>query len=194
VAKSSREYEPPLPGPLRLRDSVRTALLVLRHLTQVTLDSRAPPRRIPPAEVELSLVVDVEKALRCTFPDEILACLANGDDELIEYGFVLGDVVDHTRLARSRRCPKDLVAVGCHPDQHAFYCVSRDRPRDRPVQFVDYDNFDGSTNWYDLGEWLSDKAAGRQMFLAEQYPQLAGWKPSPAEVSGFAPTLTSDPA
>src|SRR5262245_55586876 len=189
MAKSTKKYEPPQPGPLRLRDSVRSWLLLLRHMTQVTLDSRTPPRKLPPAELDLSLVVDVEQALRCSLPDEALACLANGDDELIEYGFVLGQVVDHTQMAWQRRCPKDLVAFGCHPDLHAFYCVSRERQRHRPVQMADFDNFDGSVNWYDLGDWLADKAAGRQQFLAEQYPSLAGWKPSPEEVLAFTPTL-----
>ena len=158
-------------------------------MTQVTLNSLTPPRTLSPAEVDLSLVIDVEQALRCNLPDEILACLANRDDVLNEYGFVLGDIADHTRDARKRGCSKDQVAVGRHPDSHAFYCVSRDRPRHRPVQLADFGNFDGSEIWYDLGDWLAEKAEGRQQFLAERYPVLAGWKPSPAEVLAFTPKL-----
>jgi len=189
MAKSAQQYAPPAPGPLQLRDSVRAALYSLRHLTQVTLDTLTPPRTLSPAELDQSRVVDVENALRCSLPDEILACLANGDDELHEFGFVLGQVADHTRLARKRGCPKDLVAVGCHPDFHAFYCISQDGPRDRGVQIADLDNFDGSLNWYDLSKWLSDQVEGRQMFLAEQYTALAGWKPSAAELAAFTPLL-----
>jgi hypothetical protein len=99
-------------------------LYSLRHFTQLSLNPLNPPRTLPAAELDVSLVTSVEEALRCSLPDEILACLANGDDELTEFGFVLGQVADHTRLARKRGCPQDLVAVGCHPDFHAFFCVS----------------------------------------------------------------------
>ena len=189
MAKPAKEYEPPVPGPLRLRDSVRSALYSLRHFTQVGLDTLTPPRRLPVAQLGVSPVAAVEEALGCSLPDEILACLANGDDELHEFGFVLGQVADHTRLARKRGCPKDLVAVGCHPDFHAFFCVSRSGPRGRAVQIADLDNFDGSLNWYDLAEWLSGKAKGRREFLAERYTPLAEWKASEAELSAFSPSL-----
>jgi hypothetical protein len=194
MAKTVKEYEPPRPGPLRLRDSVRASLYALRHFTQVSLDTLTPPRRLPAAELDVSLVVAVEQALRYSLPDEALACLANGDDELLEYGFDLGQVAEHTRRARQRGCPRDFVAVGCHPDFHAFYCVARDGPRGRAVQIADLDNFDGSLTWYDLGDWLSGMAAGRQDFLAEQHAALAGWQPSPAELSAFAPRLVGGPA
>ena len=186
---AAREYEAPEPGPLRLRDSVRSALYSLRHFTQVCLDRLTPPRTLRAAELDLSLVVSVEEALRCSLPDEILACLASGDDVLHEYGFILGEVADHTRRARKRGCSKDLVAVGCHPDSHAFYCVSRAGQRGRGVQMADLDNFDGSLNWYDLGDWLAGKVEGRQSFLSEQYTALAGWEPAPAEWSAFTPSL-----
>jgi hypothetical protein len=164
-------------------------LYSLRHFTQVSLDALNPPRTLPAAELDMSLLVSVEEALKCSLPDEILACLANGDDELSEYGFAIGQVTDHTQLAGRRGCPKDLVAVGCHPDSHAFFCVSRNRPRNRPVQIADLDNFDGNMNWYDLGEWLAGKVEGRQEFLSEQYPVLAGWVPAPSDLSAFAPSL-----
>ena len=186
MAKSREEREPLVPGPLRLRDSVRTALFSLRHFTQVTLD---PPQSLSAPELDVSLVVAVEEALRCSLPDEVLACIANGDDELHEDGFDLGQVVDNTRLAHKRGCPKDLIAVGRHPDSHAFFCVSRGGPRGRGVQIADRDNFDGSVNWYDLGAWLAGKVEGRQEFLAEQYAALAEWEPSAAELSGFKPLL-----
>jgi len=189
MAKSAKEYEPPVPGPLRLRDSVRRALYCLRRFTQVGLDTLSPPRRLQAAELDVSLVVAVEESLQCSLPDEILACLANGDDVLNEFAFMLGQVADHTRLARKRGCPKDLVAIGCHPDSHAFYCVCRSGPRDRGVQIADLDNFDGSLNWHDLGDWLSGKALGRQEFLASQYTALAEWQPAAAELSAFAPSL-----
>ena len=190
MAKS--KHDPPRPGPLRVREPVRTALYTLRHFGQLSLDRHRPGHRLKPAELDVALVADVEQALRCTLPDEILACYANNDGELSEYGFVLGEVVDNTEYARKRRCPNDLVAVGRHPDSHAFYCVSRDEPRHRGVQLADLDNFDGSLNWYDLGEWLAEWVAGRRMFLEQIYPSLVGWVPSPDDFAGFTPTLIGD--
>jgi hypothetical protein len=191
VAKSAPEYEPLQPGPLSLRDSVRKSLYSLRHFTHVSFESLSPPREVAPAILNLALVEQVERALKCQLPFEILACLANHDDELLDQGFSLGQVADHTRKARKRGCPKDLIAVGCQPDSHAYYCVSRDGPRNRAVQLADRDNFDGAVNWYDLGDWLSDLAEGRRLFLAEQYDSLADWKPAKDQYLQFAPLLVA---
>jgi hypothetical protein len=112
VTEFRRQYEPPQSGPLRLRELVRASTFALRHLTQVTLDTLSPPRQVRAAQLDLELVKDVERALKCRLPDEILACLANGDDELQEFGFVLGQVADHTTLARQRpEVPEGLTAV-----------------------------------------------------------------------------------
>jgi hypothetical protein len=59
------------------------------------------------------------------------------------------------------------------------------------VQIADRDNFEGAVNWYDLGEWLSDLAEGRRLFLAEQYASLADWKPAKDQVSQFSPLLVA---
>ncbi len=189
MAKSPTKYEPPLPGPLRLRDSVRAALFSLRHFTDVCLSDMTPPRHLRAPELDVQLVEDVERALKCRLPDEILACLANDDFELSEYGFVLGQVVDNAQMARAHRCPKDLVAVGQRPDSDTFYCVSRSRLRERSVQLADLDILDGSVDWYDLGTWLSNVVERRQESLAEHYSTQAGWKPSPAELANFKPCL-----
>src|SRR5262245_41775271 len=189
MAISSRENDPLQSGPLRLRESVRASLFALRYLTQVSLKDLSTPRQMPAAELDLNLVEQVEQALNCRLPFEVIACLANGDDQLREFGFVLGQVVDHTRLARKRGCSRDLIAVGCHPDFHAFYCVTREGSRDRAVQLGDLDNFDRSLNWYDLGDWLTQKLDGRQQFLAEQYLELVNWVPTPIEIADFKPAL-----
>src|SRR4051812_8572110 len=111
MAESRRKYRPPEPGLLHLRESVRRALLALAG------------EGAPDARLEVGLVEDVERALRCELPDEVLACFANGDDTLREWGFNLGEVADHTAWARELGCRSDLIAVGRHPDSQVLYCI-----------------------------------------------------------------------
>src|ERR1700677_2316471 len=77
-----------LPRPLCIRESVRETLFALRFFDQVSLAKFSPLRQLAPASVEITLVEQVEQALKCQLPDEILACLANGDMTLGEEGFV----------------------------------------------------------------------------------------------------------
>jgi hypothetical protein len=147
VSSPRRKYRPPDPGPLRLRESVRRALLMLSE------DLAGQP------ELAVSLIEEVERALRCQLPDEILACFANGDATLPEWGFNLGAVADNTARARELGCPRDLVVVGEHPNGHTLYCVERFGDRKRGVGLIEIDTeANGDTGWRDLGDWLNELA------------------------------------
>lgn len=176
-------------GPLAIRDSVKTALFSLRYFEQLSCDNMSPPYQLKPATLDIELIAQVESAFSCDLPFEILACLANGDGELDEYGFDLGRIAENTELARQRGCSQDSIAVGCHPDMHAFYCISTQGKRDRAVQIIDLDNFDGSQRWFDLAEWLSEHVERRHFFCVEDDPQLEGWTPEPNQIAEFQPAL-----
>lgn len=148
VAASRGKYRPPEPGPLHLRESVRRPLLAILRGADAG-----------EARLEVALVEAVERALRCQLPDEVLACFANGDDTLPEWGFALGAVADHTAEARELGCPREWVAVGRHPDCHALYCVERLGDRRRAVRLVEFETEgNGDTHWRDLGDWLAELA------------------------------------
>jgi hypothetical protein len=147
MTESRRKYRPPEPGPLHLRESVSRPLLALAG--DIAADAR----------LDVILVEEVERALRCELPDEVLACFATGDDTLPEWGFRLGEVADHTARARELGCPSDLIAVGRHPDSHVLYCVSRRGDRRRAVGLTEFEvGANGDTNWRDLGAWLAERA------------------------------------
>jgi hypothetical protein len=147
MAKPSWKYRPPRPGPLHLRESVRRPLLALLGADR------------PEARLEVARVEAVERALRCELPNEILACFANGDPTLPEWGFDLGRVADHTTLARELGCRASLIAVGECPDGHILYCIERRGERQRPVGLVELDTEEnGGVGWCDLGSWLAELA------------------------------------
>jgi hypothetical protein len=146
MAEPRRKYRPPEPGPLHLRESVRRPLLALAG--EGAADAR----------LDVALVEDVERALRCELPDEVLACFANGDGTLPEWGFRLGEVADHTARARELGCRSDLIAVGRHPDSHVLYCVGRRGDRRRAVGLTEFEVETQDTNWRDLGAWLAERA------------------------------------
>jgi hypothetical protein len=147
MAASRRKYRPPEPGPLHLRESVRRPLLAL---------AGGDP---PEARLEVVRVEAVERALRCELPDEILACFANGDGTLPEWGFDLAAVADHTAAAIELGCPADLVAVGRDPDGRVLYCVERRGDRWRAVGLFEIDTEEsGTVGWRDLGAWLAELA------------------------------------
>jgi hypothetical protein len=147
MTEPRRKYRPPEPGPLHLRESVRRALLALVGPSS------------PDAHLETELVENVERALRCELSDEVLACFANGDDTLPEWGFRLGEVADHTAWARELGCRPDMIAVGRHPGSHVLYCIGRRGDRRRSVGLVEFEvEGNGDTNWRDLGEWLAELA------------------------------------
>jgi hypothetical protein len=167
MAEPRRKYRPPEPGPLQVRESVRRPLLAL-------VGGNAAEARLEVARVE-----EVERALRCEFPDEILACFANGDGTLPEWGFDLAAVADHTALARQSGCRADLVAVGQNPDGQVFYCLERRGDRRRAVGLVEFDTEEnGGLGWRDLGAWLAERA-GWEVQTSPQQPsafvQLTLW-------------------
>lgn len=128
------------------------------------------------AALEIARVEDVERAVRCQLPDEILACFANGDTKLPEWGFDLGAVVDHTAYARELGCRANLVAVGRHPDSHALYCVERRGDRRRAVGLVEFEIEGSDFLWRDLGEWLAELAGlDSQQHSLDTSVQLTLW-------------------
>lgn len=190
MAKKPQEtYEPPSAGPLQLRSLVRTHLFGLSHLMDVSLASLSPPRKLPPAELDIALVIDVERDLKCSLPDEVLACFANRDDVLTEWGFCLENIAEHTEFARRHGCGKDSIAIGCQPDSMSVICISRNRPRVRAVQIEEIDVQDRSSKWHDLGEWLAQRFESRREFLTEEHSELASWTADPLEVEGWSPML-----
>ncbi len=147
MGEPRKKYRPPKPGPLHLRESVRRPLLALAGGT---------PQE---ARLEVGRVEDVERALRCELPDEILACFANGDGVLPEWGFTLAAVGDHTAQAREWGCPTNLVAVGEAPDGHCLYGIERRGDRRRAVGLVAFDpEENGEVGWRDLGVLLAEMA------------------------------------
>lgn len=140
-------YRPPELGPLQLRESVRRPLLALA--------GDNPPE----ARLELGRIEEVERALRCELPDEILACFANGDATLREWGFDLGAVVDHTALARELECRASVIGVGEDPNGGTLYCVERRGDRHRAVGLLEVSvEENGEVGWRDLGSWLAEVA------------------------------------
>jgi hypothetical protein len=167
MAEPRRKYRPPQPGPLHLRESVRRPLLALAG------------EDAPAARLEVARVEEVERALRCELPDEILACFANRDDTLSEWGFDLAAVADHTALARELGCRADLVAVGQSSDGRLLYCVQRRGDRRRAVGLLEFDTEEnGDVGWHDLGAWLAE-LAGLEVETSPQQPpglvQLTLW-------------------
>jgi hypothetical protein len=141
-----------------MRESVRCPLLALA--------GDAPPE----ARLEVARVEDVERALRCELPDEILACFANGDSTLPDWGFNLAAVCNHTALARELGCRSNMVAVGQNPCGHILYCIERRGERRRAVGLLEFHvEENGELGWRDLGDWLAELAE----LGAERHPQQA---------------------
>ncbi len=174
MAKSRRKYHPPEPGPLHLRESVRRPLLVLAGNDAAD------------ARLGVALVEDVERALRCELPDEVLACFANGDGTLPEWGFRLSEVADQTAWARELGCSSDLIAIGRHRDSHALYCIARRGDRRRSVGLTEFEVESQDTNWRNLGEWLTELAGLEPEICSRSTPKsvqlslFPGFEPEPS--------------
>jgi hypothetical protein len=170
VGEQRGKYRPPKAGPLQLREPVQRALLALAG------------DRPPAAELEAGLVEQVERGLRCELPDEILACFANDDDTLPEWGFDLGAVADHTARARELGCRREWIAVGLHPNGDVLYCIERRGDRRRAVGLIEVEaEVNGDTSWRDLGEWLAERAGLETCPRPQDAPvQLTLWpEPEP---------------
>ncbi len=147
MSEPRQKYRPPRPGPLHLREAVRRHLLALAGADA------------PDATLEAALVEDVERALKCELPDEILACFANGDDTLHEHGFRLAEIADLTAWARRLLSRRDIIGVGHDPDSHVLYCIDRRGDRRRAVGLTEVETVpNGDTQWIDLGDWLAARA------------------------------------
>ncbi|MEM9074574.1 MAG: hypothetical protein AAGE52_39130, partial [Myxococcota bacterium] len=103
--------------------------------------------------VELASVRDVEAALSCELHPDVLALVAVAGTVNSEYIGSLEDVEPLTEDAR--RHPKAIapnrVAIGSHPDRHAWYLVTANGKGSR---IIERDNFDGSEVRYPLVDWL----------------------------------------
>ncbi len=166
------------PRPLELSDDIRPLLFKLRKITETTVD-------MFPAAISTEQIIEVENELGCTFPDSIIALFANHDDALTEQcGVRIESVVDNTLQAHQKGHPKTVVAIGCHPDFHCFYCIPR-RPSnlDNPG-ITEYDNFDGSSNYLTLSEWLSQQLE-REIDFNGTDPEV-----TEEELGNFQPALT----
>jgi hypothetical protein len=192
MTEAQGESEAPRLGALRIRDSVRRSLFALRYYTQLCLPALSRWAAGPPA-LEIGRVAEVERTLGCRLPDEILACLANGDETLNEFGLTLDQVADHTRRAHQRGCPAELIAVGRHPEGHAIYCITRDGPRERHVRLFLRDDYDGGLSRCDLAGWLVNRVAARREVVVRDRPALVDWAPPPDDVADFVPALVADP-
>ncbi len=113
MAKPHRKYRPPEAGPLHLRESVRRPLLALAGSTP------------PEAHLNVSQVEDVERALRCELPEEILACFANADATRPAWGFTHEELSELMAQAREMGYNAELVAVGHNPSGSVLYCIER---------------------------------------------------------------------
>ena len=161
--------------PLELSDDVRRLLLKLRKLSNVTAD---------PA-ISANQIRSVEEELGCTFPDPVVAAFANGDDALYEqYGVKIEDVVCNTTRAHGIGHPVEKIAIGCHPDDHCFYCVAKQSPSPTNPGITEYDNFDGSSRFFTLLEWLGQLVAD-EIDFKETNPTVTD-----DELNDFIPSLT----
>lgn len=169
------------PRELTISESVRERLVQLRLLEQWAGEP----------VLNVDGVADVEDALKCTMPDEILAAFAAG--VLDEEGFVLADVYDYQELAKAMRCPKDLLPVGRGPDGHILYCVGRQGARERKVGITTFCDEDGSAGYQSFPDWLDEVAERRRsFFLADEGSPLAQRIPTAAEVDDFRPRLSAE--
>ena len=161
--------------PLELSDDVRRLLLKLRKLSNVTADPT----------ISADQIRSVEEELGCTFPDPIMATFANGDDALYEqHGVKIEDVVSNTTRAHEIGHPRDKIAIGCHPDDHCFYCVAKQPPSSTNPGITEYDNFDGSSRFFSLLEWL-DQLVADEIDFKETNPTVTD-----EELNDFIPSLT----
>jgi hypothetical protein len=108
-------------------------------------------------------VTDVEQSLRCRFHDDVLAVLGSGGRALDDASVRLDLIVDHTAAARDRGAPRDMIAIGRHPDGHVFYLV----PKEPCGSIYDWDETDQSLLRRSLHQWLTEWLDGEESDLPE---------------------------
>lgn len=171
------------PGPLRIGEPMRRRIARLRHLD---------PKR-GPTTLDVQLVRDVEKALGCTFEDEVLALFASGVADLVQdAGIDLARVVERTRIAKARGATDELIAIGGHPGGLDFYCVQRVRPEGEPLLLVEFASTDGGLVGRPIVEWVEIRLEIRREVLLngdEAERKLAARRANAAEVALFQPSL-----
>lgn len=161
---------------LSVPDTIADLLIKLRLLTDTT---KAPL-------LDLSAVTSLENALKCVLPEVVLALFANGDDQLFDWcGIDLEEAYDHTLEAHCKGLSKDLIVIGRHPDDHCYYCVPRQSKRDAVPGITVYENFDQSTGWHSLDEWLTQLI--EECDFDERNPEVTD-----AMREEFRPALTNE--
>jgi hypothetical protein len=165
---------------LEVREAVRQRLVQLRLFCKV---SRPP-------ELEAQAVAEVEKALKCILPDEVLAALANGDDYLYdEAGLDVTKLCEYSQEARESRCPKDLVPIGRDADGHELFCISRRLTRTSTAGITTFCNDDGSNSYLSFPDWLDKIIERQQESLIHRDASLAKVTPTEADLHTFQPAL-----
>jgi hypothetical protein len=178
-----------VPRPIAVTEAVRRNLLRLRLLSRTGFDATGE-RTLPNPVLAVEVVRDVEQALSCLFPDDVLAVFANADGYLGEHGFRIESVAEQTRDAHRRSCLRDLITVG-ETDGHVFYCVPSHGALDQCPNLVIYDDEDSSTTVRYLADWLAERVDGRRQFLERQSSVLARREPTDKELTTFRPALVA---
>jgi plasmid stabilization system protein ParE len=153
--------------PIDVSDPVRT---MLRHLRAIE-GTELPP------ELSEQAVRDVEAALDCHLHDDVLAAMAAQTDQLGDLlDMALDKLVAHTRAARTRGASGDWIAIGRHPDGHAYYCVERAPQPGVELRLYELDAFDGSVGWMEFVDWLESQFVMADERLSDDDgKEFAGW-------------------
>jgi hypothetical protein len=135
-------------------------------------------------------VAEVEQAIKCILPDEVLAALANGDDCLYdEAGLDLTKLGEYYQEARESRCPKDLVPIGRDADGHELFCITCSLTRTSTVGITTFCNEDGSDSYLSFPDWLDQIIERQQESLMDKDASLARIRPTEEDIHAFQPAL-----
>lgn len=170
-------------------ERIRKALVTLRGLD----DPAAPVE-----DIRADLLTDVEAALGARIPDAVLAAFAAATDELNEDAEMrLENVVELTRSARKKGCPRSLIAVGRDPDGHVHYCVtSAEKAEPEELRLYAFDAEGRSHAAVPFAQWLEARIELRREFLLEgdeRERARAGFTPGEADLESFHPRVVAAP-
>jgi hypothetical protein len=166
------------PRELQIREALGVRLVQLRLFSGATL----------PPTLDAQAVAEAERLVKGVLPDEILAVLANGDDELYDQrGIDLSRIQEYVDEAKSSHCPKELVPIG--RDEHLLFCIGRTLSRTATPGITTFDDADGSTSYLSLLEWLDQIIEIRRESLRHLDPALAELMPTGQDLSNYRPAL-----
>lgn len=137
---------PRAPRALVVSPPIRDRLLTLQGCLTM-------PRK---PELEANRVADVEDALGCVLPDEILAAIAVGINGLLGgEAFRLEHLADCQKQAEEAKFPHDLICLGIDNGK-VFYGITRTGPRNKTPGITTYLVEDASTQYAPFSQWLDD--------------------------------------